>query len=549
MVRKSLIFCLVIVIAVSMILAGCGTTANNGGDKTTTTASVEASTTAAAEIPEISIMNKDSRDYGMNDGTTAQKYLEDKFKVKFKIIRVADEKKEEKVGLLAASGQFPDITTSLGDYWTKLADQGVLGELNIEDFKKNAPYHYSELMKFNEANKLDSFAFITHNKKVYGLPTISIQYPVYDRSLRMDMLKEVGITTVPETLDDYEAIGAAMKQANSKAYLFDAPGKDIFWQAFTDVYFAFGVPGPGDVDGKGFMMVRDGKITNSLLQPEMKEALAKLADWYKKGYIDPEFITDDQNININKFLNKKVVTYAWDHFYSAWPDSPVDYMYQNAKKIDPNAEVVVAPWIKGPTGKAGWRMWNPVAGKKFFSKSMQDNPVKMKKYYEMLDAFSQDADIFYSLQEGTKGVDWDYNSDGAVKILKKLTAEEKLNQGVGTTFWFAFNSDHATAKNITAEHPLENMKKYDIHRAAVVAKYPDIFKLENMKFDVAVTPIDDATNQKIANISNIPTLINSVILGKIPISKYDAEIQKWLDSGGQALIDYVNANDLKYYVK
>ena len=548
MVRKSLIFCLVIVIAVSMILAGCGTTANNGGDKTTTTASVEASTTVAAEIPEISIMNKDSGDYGMNDDTVVQKYLEDKFKVKFKIIRVADEKKEEKVGLLAASGQFPDIATSLGDYWTKLADQGVLGELNIEDFEKNAPYHYSELIKFNEANKVDSLAFTRYNNKVYGIPTIWLQKPIYNRSLRLDMLKEVGITKVPETLDDYEAIGAAMKQANSKAYLFDAPGKDIFWQAFTDIYFAFGVPGPGGDDKKGFWIFKDGKITNSLLQPEMKEALAKLADWYKKGYIDPEFITDDQSININKFLNKKVATYAWDNFFSAHPNWPAGNMYSDAKKIDPNAEVVVAPYIKGPAGKAGWQMWNPVTGKKFFSKSMADNPVKMQKYYEMLDVFSQDADVFYTLSTGTKGVNWDYDSDGAVIPLKVLKADDKATSGQMTAFYFIFNSDHATVK-IKAEHPLKSSVQDNIYWDSVLAKYPDVFKLENMVFDVSVTPTDDATNQKTANLYDIQTLINKVIVGKIPISQYDAEMQKWLSSGGQALIDFKNANDLKYYAK
>ncbi|NJD03742.1 MAG: hypothetical protein FIA99_14360 [Ruminiclostridium sp.] len=545
MVRKSLILCLVIIIAASMILTGCGTKTNEGGDKTTTTAGTTVGTTAAAEIPEISLMNKDSRDYGMNDGTPIQKYLEDKFQVKFKIIRVPDEKKEEKVGLLAASGQLPDVIGSLGDYWTKLADQGVLGELNMEDFKKYAPYFYSELMNYNEVVKMDTMAYFRYNNKNYGIPTIWYQKPIYIRDWRMDMLKELGFTDVPKTLDDYEAIGAKLKAANSKAYLLGAADKDLFWQAFTDVYFAFGVPGPSG--NNGFMIFKDGKITNSLLQPEMKDALAKLADWYKKGYIDPEFITDDQQVNINKFLNKKLISYAWDNIFQTDPET-ADNMYANAKKIDPNAEVVTAPWPKGPTGKAGWQMWNPVAGKKMFSKSMADDPVKMQKYYEMLDAFSQDVEVFYTLGKGIKGVNWDIDSDGSIKTLKQLSDADINEVGQTSCFYYAFTSDNATLK-LRNEHPDQGSVKVYGYWNKVLAMYPDVFKPENMSFDVLITPIDEATNQKIANIYDIQTLIDKVIVGKIPVSQYDAEIQKWLSSGGQALLDYVNANDLKYYAK
>ena len=39
--------------------------------------------------------------------------------------------------------------------------------------------------------------------------------------------------------------------------------------------------------------MKDGKVEFACVQPEMKEALAKLREWYKEGLIDPEFITGE----------------------------------------------------------------------------------------------------------------------------------------------------------------------------------------------------------------------------------------------------------------
>ena len=42
-----------------------------------------------------------------------------------------------------------------------------------------------------------------------------------------------------------------------------------------------------------FYTMKDGKVEFACVQPEMKEALAKLREWYKEGLIDPEFITGE----------------------------------------------------------------------------------------------------------------------------------------------------------------------------------------------------------------------------------------------------------------
>ncbi|NJD04171.1 MAG: hypothetical protein FIA99_16610 [Ruminiclostridium sp.] len=547
---------LVLVFSISMVFAGCGTSTKDGGNTGTTAAATEA-TTKADVIPEISIATTDSRDYGIIDGTPVQLYLEDKYKVKFKIVRIPADQRAAKIGLLVAANDMPDVLKVNGGSGADPSDlsfiglfaQNAIGEIKKEDIQKYAPKSYAAIEQMAKDYKYDPyFATTMTDGKNYGLPApwVTGRTPdyTYVRVWRLDLLKGLGFNEAPKTIADMEAIGAAQKAKNSKVYMMSGTGKDAYNQVFTDIYGAYGY----DLDR---WVYKDGKIQYTSIMPETKEAVALIASWYKKGYVDPEWLTTGWDDAYKMIQTGDVLSFSWGHMNYAVPSTTIENAYKLAKNINPNAEIVASPWVKGPSGKAGWPGASPYNSKggKVFSKAMAADPVKVQKYLEMVDGYNFDDDTYLTVKYGIKGTHWNLDPEkGPTYVDEKYgKQEEQVHVGNAGYFDFAFDLTDVIVPMQKKYEPkwLQEWRAID---KAFAGKFPDVFNLDNMYAGADITPTPIELKNATTQIQTLPReYIDAIILGSKPISAFDEMVQKWLDGGGQKLLDFRNKEDLKYF--
>ncbi len=112
--------------------------------------------------------------------------------------------------------------------------------------------------------------------------------------IRKDLLDKWGMD-IPVTIDDWDAAFAAAKAEGYKYpltgngyYLFDVSGLHSFNTAWEI--------------GRDFHM-EDNKIVFAMDKPEYKDYVIKMADWFKKGYIDPDYITNEADAILGKITN------------------------------------------------------------------------------------------------------------------------------------------------------------------------------------------------------------------------------------------------------
>ncbi len=167
-------------------------------------------------------------------------------------------------------------------------DDGVLVCLNdyLEEYAPNF-YNYVE---GEEAEKRDYSTYLaatTESGNYYGFNILNLGDTecFYGLYVRGDLLDKWGMD-LPETLDDWTAYLAKAKAEGFK-YPLTGNNQLLSFKTVHDSFnTAFGV-------GKNFYLEGD-KVVFGPMQKGYKEYIAQMADWYKKGYIDPGVITNDK---------------------------------------------------------------------------------------------------------------------------------------------------------------------------------------------------------------------------------------------------------------
>ncbi|MGL6220588.1 MAG: extracellular solute-binding protein, partial [Lacrimispora sphenoides] len=235
--------------------------------------------------------------YGQPDEANSKiiQEVEKKYNVKFDFWFVDDQQWDQVLGVKLASGEMPDIMKIKNINNTSVYyDQGVLAEIT-DDILNKMPHYKATIEKYDTDHNIWVDTMI--DGKRYALKSLN-----YDSSYpttlvwRKDWLKNVGIDKIPETIDEWEE---AMKRFTEN----DPDGngkKDTYGMSNTTMNAIFGAYGAiplKEFRSNGtqnlFMTKKDGKLVYAATQPETRQALEKLADWYKKGYIDPEFVTGE----------------------------------------------------------------------------------------------------------------------------------------------------------------------------------------------------------------------------------------------------------------
>lgn len=180
--------------------------------------------------------------------------------------------------LMINSGDYTDIVRPGANEYPggpdKAIEDGIYLKLN-ELVDKYAPNYSAQRNSTPDVARQT----ITDAGNMWSIYTLALpaEYPWTGYAIRKDILDKKGVA-LPVTLKDWEtALQTFVDEGVDFPLLMDVTGVSLNAEFLS----AWNV-------GKQFYM-NNGKVMYGYIQPEFKEYLTMMNDWYKKGYLDRDF--------------------------------------------------------------------------------------------------------------------------------------------------------------------------------------------------------------------------------------------------------------------
>lgn len=432
------------------------------------------------------------------DGSYAKTEIEKATNTKLDIIQVPTKDLDNKLNILLASGERPDVIQCETETMEgQLLASGILlplneywdGYPNLKNARDPATW---DLMRYDDGN-------------IYSIG-IKNPNPLCIIAYRKDWLDKLGLK-VPTTLDEYYQVATAVAKEDpdgdgkDDTYAFGGyQNVDTGW--FDHIFGAFGAL-------PNYWMVKAGHIVNGSVQPEIQSALAYLNKMYKAGLIDPEFVTDDpkrwqQKVKSGVFGAGTTKIHIFDH--NNWSN-----YYAPFKKNNPKGEMVYGPILKGGSDSpVGVRMASNRGWLRTFVSKDSKHPEAALRLLDYLT--SKEGNRF--AQYGKEGEHYKWDGDRLVKLIDTETADKlDLNKFfIGNTVLF----DDASPELFDA---------FDFSHTIALAQPTDgIF-------------IDELADYypKLRELTN--TQFIQMIVGEIPVDQgFASFVKEWNQRGGEKLV-------------
>ena len=218
---------------------------------------------------------------------TFYKEMEKRTGVSLDISSVAIFAANEAFNLIIASGDYPDMMDSFQVMYTGSADSAIEQEIIVDlmdciDLMPN----YKAALDMDQTYWMDSLT------PEGALPSANMLFATSEGAtigfmIREDWLSECGLD-VPVTYDDMEKTLAAFKDQYGVAAL----GINGYGQGWG-VSAGMGVRDLDVTDAsKSAFIVQDGEVRYSPATDEYREYLELIHDWYEKGYVWRDFVSE-----------------------------------------------------------------------------------------------------------------------------------------------------------------------------------------------------------------------------------------------------------------
>jgi putative aldouronate transport system substrate-binding protein len=527
--------CVVMAVLMLLIASGCGgekkggeatvgkatggetTTRSEGGQQTVLLEPME-----EREVIDVSIGNS----YTAHDGNEVEKVLEERFRLNITPITVNVDSVEA-YQLMAASGDLPDVI-QFGNFslFQKFADQGLLAEIPLDLYKQYSPKLYQVTMDFDP----NLIKVSMRNGKLYSYPfpwTTGHYYKAV--GIRKDWLDNVGLG-IPRTIDELEEALKRFRNndpdGNREKDTYGLSGAGSIIGGNDYVFGAFGA-------WPNIFIEKDGKVVRGEVQPEVKDALAKLHDWYNKELIDPEFVTNSGDTYFQKWVNSKFGMTS-QNFGRFWP---ANWYYDGGyhdqlKAVTPTAEVIMIPPITGPNGDKGVLLNSGHVLETIFSAGVDLK--KMARVLEMVDTIATDPELLALTYYGKEGVTFKKTDKGIEYIPPYDVADNRDKFGC---YFYALMTDYEVYNELV----MPESEKWRIEEVKSMAAG---------KWDVLMGyPLDSWAEYG----SVLSDLVNSnyidFVIGARPLEEFDMFVQEWRDAGGDAVEEEGNRVYLEFFKK
>ena len=239
----------------------------------------------------VTIENNALRDWWASNGVN----------VEYTVIAESEEEYTSKVNLAIASGEIPDFLNVNAQQFEELYEADMIMPLNelIEEYGYD---YYKWAMTTDDGL---SQSVVTRDGQIYGFTQpIGAKEGAWIVAVRQDWLDELGLDR-PSTIDELWDVAKAFKENNMGGTCTIGMSVDSAASGtITRFMNAYGAYYNNWVDV-------DGQLEASIIQPEVKEALAILSEKYEEGIIDPEFITKSGTNVCEDLLSGKSGVWVW----------------------------------------------------------------------------------------------------------------------------------------------------------------------------------------------------------------------------------------------
>jgi len=226
--------------------------------------------------------------------TPLGKEIEKKSGVKVEYMHPTAGQENEQFQIMLASNELPDIANSTWYSYAGGPDVAISDDYiyALNDIIEKYCPAFSKILKEKPEWERE---VKTDAGTIYAFPSIVKAEPIPVTSgpmIRKDYLEKVNMD-VPRNIDEWEKVLTAFKEELG----IEAP----YAQQRTSMTNTFG-PAFGFIAN---WYIDDGTVKYGLVQPQYKDFLIKMNQWYEKGLIEQDFVSiDSKELNSN-FLNGK----------------------------------------------------------------------------------------------------------------------------------------------------------------------------------------------------------------------------------------------------
>ncbi|NLG96018.1 MAG: extracellular solute-binding protein [Chloroflexi bacterium] len=443
----------------------------------------------------------------------------------------------DRLNLAITSGEIPDAMIVSPIQLQQLVEAGALEDMTPYIEK----YANADILSAYEATEGVALNSATIDGKIWGVPNVQ---PQADAPLmvwvRQDWLDKLGLKG-PETIEDIETIARAFIEQDP-----DGNGVD-------DTYGLTGTLQPVMVPSNlhGFDIIfnafgafptifhqdENGQVVYGSVQPEAKEALAKLNEWYKAGLIDPDFATKNTDTSNQIVVGGQGGIMIGPWWISWWP-------LNDSVANDPNAN-----WqpfmIKDKNGEYTFSMGD-------YTNSF----VVVRKGYEhpevVLKILNIQNDLSYGLNDAPQYYE-NFNEIWSTLFpIPFLIEQPYVVENMGLQYQQALNGelDPATFSDAMklefgqietdVASPRSDVPSWATRMARLDAALLLAGGYNEVRADpraVRIYPTDP----------NWPSLKKmedeaylQIITGAQPVDYFDRFVEEWMASGGEALLQNIN---------
>ncbi|QJD87151.1 extracellular solute-binding protein [Cohnella herbarum] len=524
------------------LVIGCSS--NNGNSASSGQASGSGEQNAEVTITTVRGLGGDTQ---FKNGETIEnnwhtKWAKEKLGMNIKynwIITDQSQSYKTKLRMILASGeQMPDVfATSDIDIVANFAEAGKSMDIT-EAFEKYASPRMKELY----AKHPEVWNYVTRDGKKYALPFFTGGEPISVMWIRQDWLDKLKLTA-PTTIEEMERVMDAFvnqdPDGNNKK---DTIGmslslKDGITPHMSDASFLVGAMGAQIPDY--WHEAEDGTLRSGNTDPKVKDVLAKLNEWYSKGYIDREAAIHDAAKATESFIQGKsgIVFASW--WAPLWP-------LGDLVKNDPNAVYKPYPVPSGPDGKRGVMGQVPISFTLVFNKDFKHMD-KMLQYVDQLYGFAFDdpnSDFKYGWAEG-----YDYIMENG----KPSFDQSKIPGGFIEAQKYLLTPDfpevpgglvevyNRLATGKTPETPAEIRQAG--HDPIVIEGGKVIYsQMKDAIYNKFTTiPTETMVKQNEILLKMQRETFSSIIYGKKQADAFDQFVKDWKANGGDKITEEVNA--------
>ncbi|MHA6482584.1 type 2 periplasmic-binding domain-containing protein [Paenibacillus sp. strain BS8-2] len=466
--------------------------------------------------------------------------------------KVNAEQYQNKIAVTMASGDMPDFMYVDAQQFQILVEAGTIADLT-DVYAKYA----SDLTKssFEGSNSLRLKA-ATVDGKIMGIPANGGE--AADTQLiyiRKDWLDNLGLQP-PKTMEDVINIAMAFtkddpdKNGKNDTYglsldynLFNGwSGLDGFFNGYHAYPFN---PTKGTGTNLNFIKGADGKAQWADVQPEVKTALGKLADLFKQGAIYPEFSVIDGNKSAELVTSSKVgITFG-----AFWvPTWPINNMYKDV----PGADWGIYPLVSSDDQPVLSQSMGGLPSHYYVVSKKSKHP---EAPFLLLNTYIEKIYGNFDKNYHTVTVDGkDYNEFMLSPITGGLPGN---NPRSAAAVQAARKSGDLSAMNDEQKTYFDQVAKFEAGDATMWAA--NKLWAEGGVFSLLGQYVDNNQVFTSAYVGNPTTtmitkgpslrdeqvkMMTSIIMGSKPLDYFDEWAANWLASGGQSILDEVNASGM-----